>query len=76
MKTAVSVTIWALLFLLVIGLAIPKPGSAERAKERDVIDKCLAAVDDELSELETRRFMRQACRELEAEYRRKWGRDP
>ena len=74
---AIGVIVLALLVGVIILATQPaKPGARDRANERRAIDRCHDAVADELSELETRRFMRQACRLMEDEYRRKWGRDP
>ena len=52
------------------------PTSGVSEAEREQIGKCRDAQNDELSDLSTRRFMRQACDQMESEYRAKWGMNP
>lgn len=52
------------------------PEGKARAADRAQISKCRDAQNDELSDLSTRRFMRQACDQMENDYRAKWGMNP
>lgn len=52
------------------------PEGQARAVERNAIAQCRRQVDDELQSLSTRRFIRGTCEKMEADYRRKWNRNP
>lgn len=52
------------------------PEGQARAQERDAIAECRRQVDDDLQDRSTRRFVRGVCEKLEADYRRKWNRNP
>ena len=66
-------------FLLVVGLATlganrsQSPEGKQKAAERAAIAKCVEARDDELSELATRRLMRQVCEQMDRDFQAKWG---
>lgn len=78
-RTATALTwfAWAVLGLAVIlGLmvaSVRNPESQAKAADRDAIARCVQAREDELSDLATRRFMRQACLQMDQAFRRKWG---
>jgi hypothetical protein len=52
------------------------PDGKARRGEREAITECRRQVDDELQDLNTRRFVRDVCEKMEADYRLKWNRDP
>lgn len=75
--TALAAVVVLLVAFLGYGLHLAStPDGKARISERDAIDRCHAAQDDELSELSTRRIIRQHCEALEAAYRAKWNREP
>jgi lysylphosphatidylglycerol synthetase-like protein (DUF2156 family) len=49
------------------------PEGRAKADARERIAQCVKARDDALSDLATRRFMREACQQMENDYRAKWG---
>ena len=66
----------ALALVLIAGLLIAKgnnPDAQAKQADRDKIARCVQARDDELSDLATRRFMRQACIQMDKEFQAKWG---
>ena len=49
------------------------PEGRAKAADREKIAQCVRARDDELNELSTRRFMREACQQMENEFVAKYG---
>ena len=48
----------------------------EKYRARVAIDACHKSKDDELKDLSTRRFVRDVCDKMEADFRAKYGVDP
>jgi hypothetical protein len=71
--------IGGIVFVLVVGVLMlaahgaSSPDAQQKAAEREAIAQCVKARDDELSDLSTRRFMRQACEQMDKEFQAKWG---
>lgn len=58
------------------GIQSSTPEGMQKAADREKIDRCHEAENDPLSELSTRRLMRQACVQLENKFYNQWGVNP
>lgn len=64
------------IFLLWGSQLAGSPEGRARAAERDAIAECRRQAGDDLQAPGTQRFVRGVCAQMEADFRRKWNRNP
>lgn len=63
-----------LLLLMLFGMYIEStPEGAQKTRDREAIAACRASQADTAAEQSTRRLTRQACDEMERDFRARWG---